>query len=210
MVFNCKEKRGVTFTFLQMYVQKDITAILLAGGKSTRMKEDKGLIYFNGKMLVEHVIELVKKFTDQIIIVTANPAYKQFGYPCIEDEMKDKGPLGGIYTGLINSITQKNFVVGCDMPFLSEKLLTGLIKNIGEEDVLLAEHRGKAEPLCSVYDKNCLVHIRKQLEQDHLKITDAMAGLKTRVISFDKEKWFKGIEFANINSQEELKKFENN
>ena len=190
-----------------MYVQKDITAILLAGGKSSRMKEDKGLIYFNGKMLVEHVIELVKKFTDQIIIVTANPAYKQFGYPCIEDEMKDKGPLGGIYTGLINSITQKNFVVGCDMPFLSEKLLTELIKNTGEEDVLITEHRYKAEPLCSVYDKNCLEHIRSQLEQNHLKITDSLEGLKTRVISFDNEDWFVGNELANINSIEELKKY---
>ncbi len=190
-----------------MYGQKDITAILLAGGKSTRMKEDKGFIYFNGKMLVEHVIESVKKFTAQIIIVTANSAYKQFGYPCIEDEMKDKGPLGGIYTGLINSISQKNFVVGCDMPFLSEKLLTELIKNAGEEDVLLTEHRDKAEPLCSVYDKNCLEHIRSQLEQNHLKITDAMAGLKTRVISFDSEDWFKGNELTNINSIEELRKY---
>jgi molybdopterin-guanine dinucleotide biosynthesis protein A len=190
-----------------MFGQKDITAIILAGGKSSRMKEDKGLIYFNGKMLVEHVIELVKKFTDQIIIVTANSAYKQFGYPCIEDEIKDKGPLGGIYTGLLNSITQKNFVVGCDMPFLSEKLLTGLIKNAGDEDVLITEHWDKAEPLCSIYDKNCFEHIRSQLEQDHLKITDAMAGLKTRVISFDSEDWFKGNELANINSIEELKKY---
>ena len=74
--------------------QKEKTAIILAGGKSSRMKEDKGLVSFNGKMLVEHVIESIKKITGKIIIITANPAYKQFGYPCLEDEMKDKGPAG--------------------------------------------------------------------------------------------------------------------
>lgn len=190
--------------------QQDITAIILAGGKSSRMKQEKGFMPFEGKMLVEHVIDSVKKISLLIIIITQNEEYGQLGYPCYADVLKDKGALGGIYSGLIHTATKKNLVVGCDMPFLSEKLLTTLIKNIGEEEVLLTENRGKAEPLCSVYDKNCLVHIRNQLEQDHLKITDAMAGLKTRVISFDKEEWFKGIEFANINSQEDLKKFENN
>jgi molybdenum cofactor guanylyltransferase len=171
------------------------------------MKEDKGLVHFKGKMLVEHVVESVKKITNKLIIITANAAYKQFGYPCIEDMMKDKGPLGGIYTGLLNSTSQKNLFVGCDMPFLSEKILTELITICGNEDVLLTEHLSLAEPLCSIYDRSCIAHIRPLLEQNQLKITDALAGLKTRVISFDKEEWFKGNEFANINSIEELNKY---
>jgi molybdenum cofactor guanylyltransferase len=190
--------------------RQGITAIILAGGKSSRMKEEKGLVYFNGKMLVEYVIESAKKITDRIIIITANPAYRQFGYPCIEDEMKEKGPLGGILTALVTSSTQKNILLGCDLPFLSEKLLTELINNCGDEDVLLTEHSGKAEPLCSVYDRSCITHIRSKLEQDQLKITHALEGLKTRVISFDEEEWFRGNEFANINSDDELKQFENN
>ena len=172
------------------------------------MKEEKGLVYFNGKMLLQYVIEAVKKITDNITIITANPAYRQFGCSCVEDELKDKGPLGGIYTGLVHSTNQKNIVVGCDMPFLSEKLLSALANNCREEDVLLTEHNGLAEPLCSVYDKNCASHFRILIEKNQLKITDALGGLKTRVISFDKESWFKGNEFANINSIEELRKFD--
>jgi len=171
------------------------------------MKQEKGLTHFNGKMLVEYVTDAVKKIATNIIIITANSNYKQFGYPCIEDEMKDKGPLGGIYTGLVNSSTQKNLFVGCDMPFLSERLLQELIINCGDEDVLLTEHLGLAEPLCSVFDKNCMTQFRQLLEKNQLKITDALAGLKTRVISFDKEEWFAGNEFANINSIEELNKY---
>jgi len=189
-----------------MAATKTITAIILAGGKSSRMKEDKGLVYFNGKMLVEHVIAAAKKITDHIIIITANPAYRPFGYPCLEDQLKDKGPLGGIYTGLVNAHTKKNLLLGCDMPFLSDKLLMALVSSSGDEDVLLTEHKGMAEPLCSVYDKSCVTQIRPLLEQDQLKITDALTGLKTRVISFDKEEWFGGNELANINSIEELKK----
>jgi len=191
-----------------MFNKKNITAIILAGGKSTRMKTDKGLIYFGNKTLIEHVIESIKKMTDRIIIITTNPAYEKFGFPCFPDVFKDKGALGGIYSGLIHSHTQKNLFVGCDMPFLSEKLLNFLVNNCGEEDVLLTNHRDKAEPLCSVYDKNCITHIRSLLEKNQLKITTAIEGLKTRVISFDNEDWFVGNEFTNINSIEELKNYE--
>ena len=191
-----------------MTEEKSITAIILAGGKSTRMKTEKGLVSFRGKMIVEHVIEALNKITHHIIIVTANPAYKQFGFPCFEDEMQNKGPLGGIYTGLVHSTAQKNLVVGCDMPLISVNVLSDLVNNSSDEDVLLTEHLGKAEPLCSVYDKNCIPHFKSLLEQNHLKITDALKGLTTRVTSFDKEEWFKGNEFTNINSIDELKEYD--
>lgn len=188
--------------------KKNMTAIILAGGKSFRMKTDKGLIPFGKKILVEHVIESINKITDRIIIITQNPVYEKFGYPCYTDVIQDKGALGGIYTGLVHSHSQKNLVVGCDMPFLSENILMGLISKINDEDVLLTEHKGNAEPLCSIYDKNCITHIRSLLEQNQLKITSALAGLITRVISFDNEVWFAGNEFININSIKELKKYD--
>jgi molybdopterin-guanine dinucleotide biosynthesis protein A len=191
-----------------MTQQKNLTAIILAGGKSSRMKEDKGLIKFNGKMLVEHVFEAVKKITGNIIVITANPGYKQFGFPCVEDAIKEKGPLGGILTGLVHSTTQKNLVLGCDLPLLSQNIFVGLMNNCDGMDAVLAEHKGKVEPLCAIYDRSCIARLRLQLEQNQLKITTALEGLKTRVISFDGEEWFTGNEFANINSIEELRKYD--
>ncbi len=185
-----------------------ITAIILAGGKSSRMKTEKGLVVFNGRMLIEHVIDAVKKVTADILIVTQNPDYKEFGFPCIADIFPDKGALGGIYTGLVHSSTKKNLLVGCDMPFLSQILLEGLINNCEGVDALISLHQGKDEPLCSIYDKRCIPHFKLLLEQDQLKIIDAISGLKTRKIGFDKEPWFAGNEFANINSIEELRRYE--
>lgn len=187
-----------------MSSEKNITAIILAGGKSSRMKTDKGFVSFNGKILVQHVIDALKKITNNIIIITQDPAYAKFGYPCFSDIYKEKGALGGIYTGLVNSSSQKNIVVGCDMPFLSESLLNALLHNCDGVDVLLAMHKDKEEPLCSVYDKTCIPHFKQLIEKSQLKITDALAGLKTSPISFDKEDWFIGNEFANINSPDQL------
>lgn len=187
-----------------MQQANNITAIILAGGKSTRMKTDKGLVLFKSKPLIQHVIDAISPLTPSIIIITSNPAYEKFGYPCFADEIHHKGPLAGIFTGLTHSSTQKNILLGCDMPFLTTTLLEALISDCGNEDVLLTEHQGKAEPLCSIYDLHCIPHLRKCLEENHLKITDALQGLHTRVISFDEAGWFRGNEFANMNTPDSL------
>ena len=190
-----------------MINKNEITAIVLAGGKSTRMKSEKGLVDFKGKNLIEYVLDSISCVSDKIIIITQNLAYETFGFPCIPDFYNDKGAIGGIYTGLTSSSTQKNLVLGCDMPFMSATILNMLIKNINDEDVLLTEHLGKPEPLCSIYDKNCITYIKSMIEQNQLKVTSAIAGLKSRLISFDNEDWIVGNEFTNINSVEELNKY---
>lgn len=188
--------------------KKKITGIILAGGKSSRMKTEKGLVSLQGKPLVEHVIGQLEKITGSILLISADPAYQSFGYPCFGDVYKDKGPLAGIFTGLTHSPDRKNIVLGCDMPFLTEKILTELVTESGEEDVLITEHNGMAEPLFAVYDRSCIPHFRALLEAGRLKITDALAGLKVRVINFDGRDWFAGNEFTNINTAEELRKYE--
>ena len=190
-----------------MAEKKEFTAILLAGGKSSRMMEDKGLIELQGKKMIEHTIEKLKEITEYIIIITKNPAYRQFGYPCFGDIYKDLGPLGGIYTGLVNSTTEINLVLGCDTPFLSSAILKSLIDKSNSEDVLVTVHRGKTEPLCAVYKRKCAPHFQSFLEKGKLKVTDAFAGLHMAVMNFDYEKWVINDEFTNINTPEELKKY---
>jgi molybdopterin-guanine dinucleotide biosynthesis protein A len=193
-----------------MIEKREITTVILAGGKSSRMMKDKGLVLFHDKMLIEHVLEKVKKISGNIIIITQNEAYGQFGFTCYADILKEKGPLGGIFTGLINSTTKKNLVIGCDMPFVTENILNFLIKTSEDEDALVAVYNNKPEPLCAIYDRNCIPHFRTLIEQGKLKITDALQDLKTRMVNFDKEDWVTGNEFANINTSEELERYRNN
>jgi len=187
-----------------MNTGREITAIILAGGLSRRMGTEKGLVEFRGKTLISYVIDAASEITDDILIISSQPKYRHLGYPCEEDLFPGRGPLGGIFTGLTRSATEKNLFLGCDMPYIHGTLLRSLTKLAGPEDVLLSEHLGMSEPLCSVYDRACLPHIRQRIEEDQLKITDALAGLNTRVISFDGEPWFRGNEFTNFNYPEDL------
>lgn len=186
-----------------MHSHSPITAIILAGGQSSRMGRDKGLLPFRGKMLVEYVMGAALELTKELILVTADPAYADFGHPCVADLYPGCGPLGGIYSGLYHSQTNRNLVLACDMPFLHRELLENLAGNSGEEQVLLTLHNDRPEPLCSVYDRSVQAVIRAQIEKNQLKITDTLDQLNTRRISFDREAWFRGNEFTNLNSPEE-------
>ena len=74
----------------------DITGIILSGGKSLRMGQDKGLMSLDGKFMIEHVIDHIKPLCKQILISANQEEYHKFGYPVVRDEIKDIGPAGGI------------------------------------------------------------------------------------------------------------------
>ncbi len=190
-----------------MSLNKSLAAIILAGGRSSRMGTDKGLMHFQERPLISHVIDVLRSLEiENILIITQHGAYEQFGYPCFPDLIQDKGPLGGIYAGLIHSAATKNLVLACDMPFLTKELLSALIYNMGIEDALITQHQGKAEPLCSIYASTCIPHFKNKLERDQLKITDALEGLNIRTVNFDDQSWFSGNEFSNLNTPDELNK----
>ena len=77
-----------------------ITGILLAGGRSSRMGSDKGLLDFRGRLLAEYPLALLQKHCGTIIISSNNPEYGQFGYPVVADERMDCGPAGALATTL--------------------------------------------------------------------------------------------------------------
>jgi molybdenum cofactor guanylyltransferase len=187
-----------------MQINSPVTAIILAGGKSSRMKSDKGFRLLQGKPLVEHVLEKAGSIVDDVLIIANDPAYEVFGVPCHPDLVKDCGPMGGIYTGLMKTRTQKNLVLSCDTPFIHENLMRILIEISGEEDVLLPEHNGQIEPLCAVYDVRCRKHFRSHLENKMYKIQDALRELNCLKINFPGSVLDMQRMFMNINTPEEL------
>ncbi|HPG34509.1 MAG TPA: molybdenum cofactor guanylyltransferase, partial [Lentimicrobium sp.] len=78
-----------------MINKSQITGIVLAGGKSTRMGTDKGLMIFQGKPLVMYSIDLLSMFCGRILISSNNPEYAKFGYEIIADELPGAGPMAG-------------------------------------------------------------------------------------------------------------------
>lgn len=186
-------------------------AIILAGGQSRRMGADKALMRLNpeGPRIIEMVLAAVKPVVGEIIISTNRTTdYIWTGLPLIEDNYRDCGPLGGLEAGLAASNSALNLVVACDMPLLEPALLGYLVGLApGYEAVVPLNEAGQPEPLCAVYSKECLPVIRRHLEENSLKMSGWLAGIKTRFVPFQKlaEIDPEMRSFRNLNRPEDLR-----
>ncbi|MBE0478841.1 molybdenum cofactor guanylyltransferase, partial [Candidatus Aerophobetes bacterium] len=163
-----------------------MTAIVLAGGKSRRIGENKAFLSIDGKYLIEIVIERLKSVFDHILIVTPEPAAFEFfdakKVKIIKDVVLNKGALGGIYTGLVFSPDEYNFVCGCDMPFLNPHLLKFMLSRVDDVDALVPVIGGFMEPLHSIYSTRCAGYIKKHLHINDLKIKNFFPEVKCRYL----------------------------
>ena len=177
-----------------------------------RLGRDKIAETVGNISLLERVVFQLGLFSYDIIIVTAGKqSLPQFiGFPklrIVADTYPDKGPLGGIYTGLVASDSLFNLVVAGDMPFLNQALLRYMIQLCGDFDLVVPRLGGMVEPLHAVYSKDCLVPIENLLNQGNLKVSDLLTLVKVRYVETEEIKQFdpKHLSFFNINTETDLK-----
>lgn len=192
-----------------MKPNQNITVFILAGGKSTRMGSDKGLVHFNGKKLIEHGIQTCKKITDDIRIVTNNPDYAFAGLNLVSDVVKDSGPLAGIYSALLNSTNRLNLFLSCDMPFINTETLEFLINNYNEQhQAFVVTHNQQPEPLCAIYTPECTELFKKRIDENQLGVYNALKFLNCYFADITNEPFYSEIIFSNVNSPDDLKLME--
>ncbi|MCX6297318.1 MAG: molybdenum cofactor guanylyltransferase [Bacteroidetes bacterium] len=182
-------------------VGSKITGIVLAGGKSSRMGTDKGVVEINGKKIIQYVIDVLKEVSDEILIIANNNNYNDLGFKVYKDIVKEHGPLGGIYTWLYHSLNELNVVVSCDTPLITKEVLLSLIENIDDNEIIVSRENGNIHPLCAVYKKQSVFKIKKQLDNGHLKLQEVVTMFKTRFLDFDNE-----AIFSNLNTKEDVEK----
>jgi molybdopterin-guanine dinucleotide biosynthesis protein A len=186
------------------------TAIILAGGKSSRIGVDKGLIKLDGRLtMVERIIANLAGLFDEMLIVTNDRSlYEGFPAEVVEDLVESKGPLGGIYSGLSASSSDLNFVVACDMPFISADLVRYIIGKPKAYDVVIPEIDGKLEALFARYSRRALPTISSHLHRDRLCVQDILEELPTlRIASHEIERFDpERLTFFNINYREDFRK----
>ena len=180
---------------------EDISIIILAGGKSSRMGEDKGLMTLYDKPMVEFVIDVARNITDHILIISNNSNYKKFGFPVFKDIEKNKGPMGGIHTGLSRSDKYKNLVLSCDVPYVSEELLRFLYLQSEHKDITLPVHADRSHQLMGYYTKDCIPVFEKMMKEDNLKIRNTFDKLRVHLVDCDQ---FPENIFRNINSKQDV------
>lgn len=185
-----------------------LTVCIQAGGRSSRMGKDKGLIRLAGKPLIEHVLDRVLDLGDQVILTTNQPAsYAYLGLKMARDANPGQGALAGLYTALQAANGERVLVVACDMPFLNRKLLEYMLDQGAGYDVIVPRWQGRHEPLHAVYGRRCLALVRNTLQDGGVKMTDFFAEARVKEIepaeieAFDPQ----GRSFFNINTPQELK-----
>ncbi|MCL4487554.1 MAG: molybdenum cofactor guanylyltransferase [Chloroflexi bacterium] len=115
-----------------------VTGLIMAGGQSRRMGRDKAWIDFQGKALVEHVLDHVRPLCSEVYIVANDAAaFESLGVPVVPDIFPGKGPLGGVYSGMLVAREQHCLAVACDMPFLNPALVRFLISLAPDYDVVI-------------------------------------------------------------------------
>lgn len=185
-------------------VKNNYTIVVLAGGKSSRMGQDKGLALLKGKPMISHLLDELSVLPFKILIVSNNKKYQDLGFDVVEDIVKEKGPLGGIYTAFENIDTQFAVILSCDIPFITKEWITFLIKNHRDEEVLISSDGQKTHPLVGIYSKGIKNIIKNKLLNNELKVMDLVHELKGEYLNFQSHITTNNV-FDNINTIEELK-----
>jgi molybdopterin-guanine dinucleotide biosynthesis protein A len=181
-----------------------VNGYILAGGKSSRMGQDKGLAYLNERSLIEYVIEAVRPAVQQLILVSNNPMYEKFGLEVIGDVSRFRGPAGGIQSALSHTNTKYNFITACDTPFVTTEAARYLIKLAGNADITLPIHRNRIQPLFGVYNKGCLAKWESLMNVGIVKMRDMIPSFKLCLIDTEVNELFGEDHFININTKEDL------
>ncbi len=183
-----------------------MTAIILAGGNSIRMGENKAFLQIEGVPIIIRIHTLLKELFEEVVIVTnQKDLFRDLDSNVYTDLLPNKGALGGLYTGIFYSSFQYSFSVACDMPFIKRSLVQFLIKNAKDEDAIVPRTSDGLQPLHAIYSKTCLSPMKKVIEQGKRRIIDFYALVKVKIVE---ESDFLHLDplresFINVNTPEE-------
>ena len=189
----------------------ETSCIVLAGGKSLRLGHDKVLETIGNRSLLEQVVSCASSLSNDIIIVAAEKQTvpQLEGYSklrIVTDIYPGKGPLGGIYSGLVASTSLYNLVVASDMPFLNQALLRYMIQLSVNFDLVAPRVGNLVEPLHAVYTKSCLAPIERMIKQGKLSVYKLLHLVRVRYVETEEIDKFdpKHLSFFNINTEADL------
>ncbi len=198
-------------------IQAPISGLIIAGGHSKRLGQDKRRLRLwgrHGPTLLEHVALTLAKHCDEVIVVLNDAeAWTDLPARTAPDVFPDSGPLGGIYSGLAAASHPFVLAVASDMPFLSESLIQWMIDQPRDYDVLAprvggeaARNRLGAQSLHAIYSRACAEPMRRQLASGNPQVIGFFDQVKVQFVEANKiaELDPAGTAFLNVNTPAEL------
>ena len=190
----------------EKWIKSSVSAGILAGGKSSRMGRPKALLPFDGQPLIVHIVrQLQELLADIVVVAAAEQELPPLPVTLVRDDVAYQGPVGGIYYGLRAIGKEVCFVTSCDVPFLNLSLISYLISQIENYDVVAPYWQDRFQPLHAVYRRSVLPLLQQQLERGELRPIFLYEKVRTRKVSEDEIRRFdpEGLSFLNMNTPED-------
>ena len=176
---------------------------VLAGGKSTRMGQDKALLQWESKRFIDRICEELNGFSQVLISAAKKGLYEDTGYQVVYDEHTDIGPMEGICQILTAAEEEYVFICAADMPFIKKELVEYMAEFISSDyDCYCLVDEEHIHPLCAIYSKKMLPVIREQIESGHFRLLNVLRAVRTKYIRLETSCFDKKI-IRNINTREE-------
>ena len=188
----------------------NVTGVILAGGKSRRMGEDKRFLQVGEATLLDRTVSVMSRLFPEVLIIIAQDSAPLAVTGCIvyRDLVADCGSLGGLYTGLAQATNDRIFVVACDMPFLNPEMIRWFVARDCSADVVMAHLPDGLQPLHAVYGKRAVPVFERMAASHELKIRNIASDPSLRVTVVSPSEWGDrdplAQSFRNVNTPADL------
>ncbi|OGR88859.1 MAG: hypothetical protein A2992_09280 [Elusimicrobia bacterium RIFCSPLOWO2_01_FULL_59_12] len=161
----------------------NMTGIVLAGGRSSRFGADKAFAKLGGVPMIERALHTLRAIFGEWLVVTKTPElFCPDQARIVRDVGAWEGPLAGLYSGLLASSTERNFVCACDMPWLSPALIRRLCRAANGWEAVIPRVGNHLEPLCAVYSRRCLPVVHDLLQEGKRGLADLAARCSSKIL----------------------------
>lgn len=185
------------------------SGVVLAGGRSTRMKFNKAFAEIGGKSSLQIILDKFNTVFSETIIICNNPElYAGMTDKIYTDVYPSLGPVAGIHSGLYHASSDMVFVLACDIPFIDTRLMGFMMDQLGGYQAVVPQVGGRLQPLAALYSRSCLPVFERCLQEDKLKLVRVFEELDTLIIPETELARFGKVEeiFFNVNDAAALQK----
>jgi molybdopterin-guanine dinucleotide biosynthesis protein A len=179
----------------------NIPLVIFAGGKSSRMGQDKALLPFGGYETLSEFqqVRLSKLFKK--VYISAKEKKFDFNANVIEDNYKESSPLVGIISIFETLKADKVFILSVDAPFVNKEVIDRLINTNNRFDAVVAKSKSGTQPLCGVYKRSVLSIAKEHLTEGNHRLNSLLKKVDTQLVPFEDDELF-----LNLNHPHEYEK----
>jgi len=182
----------------------NIEIFITAGGKSTRMGQDKGLMLIDGKPMLQHLTDMLHQNHFAFTVIANSTDYQKFGFRMVNDLIPDKGPMGALHTAFHYATKEYVLLLGCDTPFFPADAIFRLMDKAMPNGITVASIMTKINPLHAVYHQSLKPQVSICIAKEKLKMQDIILQSSHRFVAMDDLAEKHTVGFMNMNEPNDV------